>query len=360
MFSMRQSRNILFIVLGAVLVIAAVLANLFIARTFRPPTYEVVAAKTDIAAGEPIIPANLTILTITDVSKEELGKYILKDEAPAFFGLRVRANVRAGDLILRENLALDLTSDDAILAKFLNNPENVFLILTSARDKLPNFISPGDTVNIFLAFGSSFSGQSLFENTSKATPTPSTQQFIFLLTPPSPAETPTPPAEGEGTTEPEVVQEAATTPTPTPFPEIFFPAVQPLLENVPIASVSRDGEGRISGIGIIVPRKFQSMLILADRANALHFTLSGPTARPFTSTVPLRPFSYNDLADLFRFQLEEASRRGELISFTLFSTYIERYYPDLADSIRSTQEAWLAREKKPGNEEMDEIIRGRP
>lgn len=360
MYSMRQSRNILFIVLGAVLVIAAVLANLFIARTFRPPTYEVVAAKTDIAAGDSIIPANLTILTITDVSEETLRKYILKDEAPAFFGLKVRENVRAGDLILRENLVLDLTSDDATLARFLNNPENVFLILSSARDRLPDFISPGDIVNIFLTFGGSFSGQSLLDNTPKATPTPFTQQFVFLLTPPSPTETPTPSVESIETAEPEIEQVAGATPTPTPFPEIFFPAVQPLLENVPVASVSRDSDGRILGIGIIVPRKFQSLLILADRANALHFTLSGPTTRPFTSTVPLRPFSYNDLANLFRFQLEEASRRGELISFTLFSTYIERYYPDLADAIRATQEAWLAREKKPGSEEMDEIIRGRP
>lgn len=354
--------------LGAMLVILAVVANFFIARYFQPPIHRVIAAKNEISAGEEIIPANLTVVSLTDVDPQELSRYILEDEASAFFGLRTRENIRAGNIILRESLALDLSSGSVALAKMLNNPENTFLILNSVRGQLPGFVSPGDYINIFMTYGSGFSGQTLLDTKPTPTPTPFSQLSIFLTPQPVITATAEPlPADlipddllpdDEQTPAADIVSQEQI--TPTEAPPIQFPAVHPLLENIPVAHVARDSNGQLTAIGVIVPRNFQSLLIIGDRTNSLAFTLSGPTTRNLTGTVPLRPLSYNDIANIFRYQSEEATRRGEIITYTLFPAYINRYYPSIADSIRATQEAWIAREKNPGAEEMDEIIRGRP
>ena len=143
-----------FVLLGALMVVAAFAGVIFLGIGTNPPPLRIAVVTRDLPRGESLRPGDFRVVEqIIDPRLAQL--YVQENELPSYLGAYVIDTLRKGDPLNKVKLARGKDSQlHQRYALVLNNPDDVVMTLPVNPDIIPSRISAGDFVNILFAGGS--------------------------------------------------------------------------------------------------------------------------------------------------------------------------------------------------------------
>lgn len=295
------------VILGAMLVVAAFLAVLYLGIGTNPPPLQIAVVSRDLPQGEQLKTSDFRIVEqIIDPRLASL--YVQASEVPQYLGAFVVETLRKGDPLNKVKLALG--NDSAAQRRYalaLKDPNEVIMTLPVNPEVIPAKIIPGDFVNILLASGAEGGLNKLPEPApSLGLPVEVNSQPVFTQT------------------------------IETSADAIALPLADLMLEHVPVLDVayqpiqsaatygSGDASvdqpvsvGPIIAIVVKVPRSHQTLLMFGASVSKLRYAIASPTL----ASSPIQPQPGMDWAkymSLYRWKEGQVAARGETLTGTLY------------------------------------------
>ncbi|RMG04597.1 MAG: hypothetical protein D6735_06675 [Acidobacteria bacterium] len=317
----RSIIRIVIIVLAAIFAALAFVLNISLSTVLRESPIELAVYNVEKSAGEFLTEDDVSIATASGMPRQLLELYVTIPELEQYVGYKLIDNVKRGEPLMKSKLSKDFASRYSV---FLTDTTKVIMNIPIREGMSPSVIEPGDRVNLISVIGNP-SGR--FPDPYPPTPTP-------FGTPP------TSPSTQEGNGDAEAVQ------TPTPTPVVEFPVASVMVENALVVDsryeIIREGDqvrrGALKSITILVPFNMQLPVALAMEMQTLKISMGGPMN---SVGFPFRVLDYQELGRWIRYQIDEAAKRGDYISYTIYPEYIETFYPDVALSIKATRQAFV-------------------
>lgn len=329
-------------ILGLVLTIGAFVGFIYFSVVISPPPYRYLVYRRDMVAGDKISADDIAVVEVIGLQEGLKRLYVPPERLEQVIGARLLENVRSGQPV--NPSALTGSLNRSTYSAVLTTPHEVVVSIPIRQGIAPKKLAVGDLVN----FSAIIEGP---EFDIANTPTPTPFGAPFGLSAGQFAATPSETNEAGETGEESEAAEAQ--PTPTPTPRVLFPIVDVILENVPIIDIERDlienpnrgqGEqfipGDIKAITVKVPKRYDQILLMFAAKNQLRISVASPfSAR--NQNFPQPPLTYDEYGRLVRYKIEESVKRADYITLTVLGEYINSFYPEVAQSILATREAFL-------------------
>ena len=295
------------VILGAMLVVAAFLAVLYLGIGTNPPPLQIAVVSRDLPQGEQLKTSDFRIVEqIIDPRLASL--YVQASEVPQYLGAFVVETLRKGDPLNKVKLALG--NDSAAQRRYalaLKDPNEVIMTLPVNPEVIPAKISPGDFVNILLASGAE-SGLSKLPTFAPSLGLPVEVNAQLTLT---------------QTNE-------------VPADAIALPLADLMLEHVPVLDVAYqpiqsaasygNGDassdppvsvGPIIAIVVKVPRSHQTLLMFGASVSKLRYAIASPTLAK-NAIQPQPGMDWAKYMSLYRWKESQVAARGETLTGTLY------------------------------------------
>jgi len=301
------------VILGALLVVGAFLAVLYLGIGTNPPPLRVAVVVHDLPQGEMLKAADIRMVDqIIDPRLASL--YVQEREMGQYLGAFVVETLRTGDPLSKAKLAIggDATAQRRY-ALALKDPNDVVMSLSVNPEVIPAKIAPGDFVNILLASGADGG----LSHLPDLVPTPDLGLPVDL--------------------NPSLVLTQVLDP---PANDITLPLADLMLEHVPVLDViyqtapnatysngagttgdASPNQGSITAIVVKVPRDYQTLLMFGASVSKLRYAIASP-ALDVSSVQPQQGMDWAKYMRIYRWKEQQVLARGETLTQTIYPTLL--------------------------------------
>ena len=294
-----------FVLLGALMVVAAFAGVIFLGIGTNPPPLRIAVVTRDLPRGESLRPGDFRVVEqIIDPRLAQL--YVQENELPSYLGAYIIDTLRKGDPLNKVKLAQGKDSQlHQRYALVLDNPDDVVMTLPVNPDIIPARISAGDFVNILFAGGSEGGLSRLPDATAlpELPSAPSAQALPMAI---------------------------------SPNLDIALPLADLMLEHVEVLDVNYQSAARssyggqttpseteppttgaIASIVVRVPRSHQTLLMFGASVSKLRFAIASPKLDP-AQVRPQLGMDWAKYIKLYRWKEQQVAARGETVTQTLY------------------------------------------
>ncbi|NJM39299.1 MAG: hypothetical protein HC853_00300 [Anaerolineae bacterium] len=315
--------------LGALLVIGAFLANLYVGAANNPPPLRIVVAARDLQAGDRLQIADVAVEDqIINPSLSRL--YVQEAEINAYVDTFVVDPIRRGDPLNKVKFANKANGTQSRYGLVLTNTQQVVMVLPVSPDIIPSKLKGGDFINILFAAGEGGLNR-----------LPDNQASAQIAVPTAIANPNLQEVAGLEMT----ISVSTTRPVNLPLADVLLEHVEVLdvnfqqVQNPNYGSDTTRAEqpwliGPISSVVVRVPRSYQTLLSFAAANGKVRYAISSPMLTA-DQIQPQAGVDWGKIVALYRWKDEQAIGRGETLTQTLYPGYVasQLALPQTADAM---------------------------